>query len=566
MKNIFSSFALIVLFGGAAYSQASNWQWAKTATCTANGVGEGWANCLDASGNLISTGYYTGQLTFGSTVLIDPNGNYGVFLAKYTSSGNLLWAKKCGGMGDNWCYCTSADSDDNIYITGAYYGLPTMFGSNILLNAGSYDAFIAKYDSSGNVLWAKGIGSAGAEISYGIKADANGDVIITGIYTSPSITIDTITLINADTITGNTYDIFVAKFDSSGNALWAKRIGGKTIDGGLNQSVCIDAGNNIIITGSFQSDTLTFGSTVLTNADTSGYSRDILIAKYDAQGNELWAKSGAGASYEGGNSVSVDVNNNILVTGYFKSDSIALDGIVLHNAGVAGCQYGCADMFVAKYNSSGNILWAKSEGGSNNDIGYSIGSDTSGNIFVSGGFFSPYITIGAITLIPPVSNCWAPCDPLFVVKYNSAGNVICASELASGGDDFNGISVDQSGNAYITGDFLSVPFIVGTDTFNLTGLEDAFSAKFNCQATGINTLYKENSLNIYPNPTTSNITITSTSIITHLKITNTLGQVVYQTKSNDKSIEVKLFDEGMYFVQLTADKETVTQKVMVVKN
>src|SRR6185312_6278472 len=102
-----------------------------------------------------------------------------------------------------------------------------------------------------------------------------------------------------------------------------------------------------------------------------------------------------------------------------------------------------------------------------------------GNVFVTGSFPSGTIAFGTYTLTAPTGY-----DPLFIVKYNSSGTLLCASALASGGDDQCGISADRFGNAYIAGDFMANPFVVGSTTLNLIGQENIFVAKctFNCQS------------------------------------------------------------------------------------
>ena len=141
-------------------------------------------------------------------------------------------------------------------------------------------------------------------------------------------------------------------FSQSPDWLWAQSAGGTSGDEG--RSCATDASGNVIATGLFSSPTITFGTTVLTNAG----GNDMFIVKYDPSGNVLWAKSAGGTSGAGGNSCTTDASGNIIATGYFTSPTITFGTTVLTNANA-----GSSDIFIVKYDSGGNVLWAKSEGG-----------------------------------------------------------------------------------------------------------------------------------------------------------------------------------------------------------
>ena len=135
------------------------------------------------------------------------------------------------------------------------------------------------------------------------------------------------------------------------------------------------------------------GSSTLTS--TNG---NLFIAKYDASGNVLWAKSTAGAGDDGtGNSVSADAGGNVFVTGYFTSPTLTFGITTLTNAGGGGGSFPY-DIFIAKYDAGGNVLWAKSVGGTGWDQGNSVSADAGGNVFVTGSFSSLSLTFGSPTL------------------------------------------------------------------------------------------------------------------------------------------------------------------------
>ena len=155
----------------------------------------------------------------------------------FAQAPNWVWAKSAGGASAEYGQGTAADAVGNIYLVG----------TNTLTNNGDFDVFITKYDAAGNVLWAHSAGGSAMDYGYGIATDHAGNVYITGWFNSTTITFGAFTLTNA----GTGPDIFLVKYDSTGNVVWAKRAGGTAGDTGY--SVATDADCNVYVTGEFQS-------------------------------------------------------------------------------------------------------------------------------------------------------------------------------------------------------------------------------------------------------------------------------------------------------------------------
>jgi gliding motility-associated-like protein len=414
----------------------------------------------------------------------------GIFLCLNTASysQNWLWAKSAGGTdGHSEGWAVSADVNGNVFICGYFYSSTITFGSTVLTNAsvGSADLFLAKYDANGNILWAKSAGGVGAneDYAYSVKADISGNVFVTGSYESPTITFGSVTLTNA-----GASDIFLTKYDANGNVLWAKSTGGTDYD--IGNSVSADGGGNVFITGYFYSSTIAFGSTGLTS--TGG--ADIFIAKYDANGNVVWAKGAGGIVDDKGYSVSTDANGNVYATGWFQFN-ITFGSTTLTTVGNA-------DAYITKYDANGNVLWTKDIGGTSIDYGFSVSTEIGGGVFLTGSFLSPSITSGTTTLNQPPG----PSDPMFIIKYDASGNELCASALASGGDDNNSVTTDPLGDVYIGGDFAVTPFAVGPYNLILTDEEDVFVAKYSCCAVPTAVVPTNNSFCAVANVPASNFT------------------------------------------------------------
>jgi hypothetical protein len=306
-----------------------------------------------------------------------------------------------------------------------------------------------------NCLWANSAGGTSADIGYCIATDANGNVYVTGNFISPSITFGTITLTNASN--GIFSDIFIVKYDALGNVLWANSAGSSADERGISLSA--DANGNVYLTGYFYSDTITFGTTTLTNVGGG----DIFIAKYDAAGNELWAKALGGVNDDVGNCVSTDTSGNVYLTGYFKSATITFGATTLTNAGYM-------NIFLAKYDATGTVLWATSAGGTAYADGHSISTDASGNVYVTGYFQSDTITFGTITL----PNTYIGYADIFIAKYAPNGTVLWAKSAGgTSDDDVRSVATDASGNVFVTGYFRS-----STITFDTTILTNAGSFSY----------------------------------------------------------------------------------------
>jgi hypothetical protein len=365
----------------------------------------------DATGNVFVAGYFSSPtITFGSATLINSD-NLGrsIFIVKYDANGNVLWAKSPIGGGE--AISVSTDAGGNVFITGKF-GSPTVtFGSTTLSNNGAFDIFIAKYDANGNVLWAQSAGGVNNDDGISVSADANGNVFVTGYFQSHTITFGSTILTNVGPSLqgppgGDFPDLFIVKYDANGNVLWAKSAGGTKDDYGWSLSA--DANGNVFITGSFESRTITFGSTILTNTDTSSGSNDVFVAKYDAGGNMLWAKSAGGMNNDDGLSISADINGNAFLTGSFQSSSITFDSKTLIRP--SNSNY---PMFIVKYTANGNVICASTlaAGGFNG----SVNVDLFGNAFIVGFFDANPFIVGIDTLqLTGVQN-------VFVAKYRCDG-------------------------------------------------------------------------------------------------------------------------------------------------
>lgn len=350
---------------------------------------------VDGNGNSYVTGVFRFFADFQGT---PPPGNphtlnefasgvSDMFVAKYDSNGNFVWAKQAGpdlipGIIDVGKHGRgiSADSAGNSYITGH-------FGTEL----GEAAVFVAKYDTDGTRLWAKyashgGIISSGASGSA-ISIDGAGNSYITGGFFGPiTFGLGALNETILTSATASINDMFVAKYDSSGTFLRARRVGATGFDEG--EGISADAIGNSYLTGVFGGGaSVTFGAGEPNETTLMGVSGlDIFVAKYDTNGMLVWAKEASGPGNDEGLAISVDSTGNCHVTGYFTIYVTFGPGepneTTLTNA--VPTFGGPSDIFVAKYNGSGALLWAKQASGPRIEAGHGIGADSAGNSYVTG--------------------------------------------------------------------------------------------------------------------------------------------------------------------------------------
>lgn len=517
MKTI----CVIILFAFSFSTvNAQSWQWAKQAS----GISDDHVKGMDVDdfGNSFITGIFRDSISFDATTLIS-TGGLTIFLAKYDMNGILLWAKIAARDSAIILNSISVDKQGNISIVGHFYQ-SAIFGNSTtttLNSNGSFDVFVARYDTGGNLLWAKSAGTIGYDYGSGVSTDGNGNTFITGEY-------------HITAYQFSSSKIFISKYDSLGNNVWTK-LSLDNISTDLGGGIQTDSNGTSYITGQFF-QTLKFDSSiVLTSGNPES---NIYIAKFNNNGQNIWLqKAGAGAGYCGGTSIDIDKNGNSFIIGFFHG-TILFDSI-----SISGSFGNGLEVFITKCDSSGNFVWATKTHGKG--TGKSISITNNGDCYVSGDFIDTLV-VGSTTITSTAATA------IFLISVDASGNFNWAKK--SGGiynSSLGGMKATPNG-IYVAGRYLNSLVFTNQIILNATNNSyDIFTAKLNL-ATGVQENNFAKSIHIFPNPAYSSIFVEGISKLLLIKIYNSFGQLLNSTQAGNPilSINISHYNSGVYFLEV----------------
>jgi hypothetical protein len=384
------------------------------------------------------------------------------------SNGALTWNTFLGGTGIDYCYGGIAvDSSGNVYVAGyssESWGTPVR-----AFSGGSYDGFVAKLDSSGNLLWNTFLGSNGADIVFSIAVDSSGS----NVYASGESNATWGLPLRSFTTEGShDEDAFAAKLNAGNGSLsWNTFLGVNVALADYNGEydmvqyfcgIALDGSGNVYISGN--SDATWQGSSPPVRAYISGDGEDIFAAKLDSSGSLQWNTFLGGTGTDRSSTIAIDGSGNVYVAG--NSDATWGSPMRVFSDGT--------DVFAAKLNSSGVLQW-NTFLGSGSDWSGGIAVDGSGNIYVCGESDAAW----GSPVLPFTPDGY---DETFVAQLSNSGTLTWNTFLGSGGQGYaSGIALDSSGNVYICGDTTATwgsptrAFTTGTD--ENAGSDNAFAAK-----------------------------------------------------------------------------------------
>jgi hypothetical protein len=457
------------------YNTSGIVQWATKIAST--GLDIGFAISTDSDSNVYVTGqggvnldltaFNANGTAFATT--ISSSGEADAFLVKYNTSGVVQWVTRMGSSGQDIGKAITVGSDSSVYVTGHFTGGRfSVYGQALSIfsaipNSGGTDAFLAKYNTNGTPQWTARVASTAADIGYGVVADLDGNLYLTGQGGSGAV----VTAFSSNGVafsptlanSGGT-DVFVAKYNTSGTVQWLARVASTAADIGFASAT--DSAGNVYVTGqggtgavvtAFSSNGVAFSPTLANSGGT-----DVFIAKYDTNGIVQWVARVASTAADIGYGIASDSMGNVYVTGQcgtgavvtaFSSNEVAFSPTLANSGDV--------DVFLVKYNTNGIVQWVARVASTGIDVGFAVATDSSDNVYITGrsgtdGVVTTAFSSDGVAFSPTITNVGG--TDAFIAKYNTNGIAQWITRIStSASNDFGySIATDSSGNVYVTGD------------------------------------------------------------------------------------------------------------------
>lgn len=566
MKKLISLIAFMVLFSGittlTTHAQTPSWEWAIGGGSALNDESNKIATLPD--GSLVIGGSYGGNtFTLDSLTLTHPNANSWAdsrwFLARMDENGNVIWLIQNQGI---YATITDIHTDNNgfIYVIGNYEGQMTI-GSTIVQGSAVLSTFFAKFDSNGNLLWvSKGYNSGlgtGNVAGQNVTVDFQGNMYFQGTFHCLQMSFSNI---NPVLTNSGINQHFVVKFDSAGNYQWASQSDAFCII--WVEDISVDTLGNVFISGSsFNSDMVFPPITIPNNGGIDCY-----IFKLNTNGVPMWGKSIGSGGDEGGSNIAADKSGNLYASGGFNSNSITLGTYTLQNSGLS-------DVFLCKYDSWGNVLWAnKIYGSEGESIGDMTVTENNDHFLITGSYSSPTLNLG----INSINNAGSSSNA-FVAEYDTAGINIWATGTAnvSGNISPLGITFSNASEIYITGHMFNAPnFNIGPYLLGSYGASEIFAAKLSIASTSI---IEEMDLefpfvNVYPVPAHESFTVSfevKTASNVSLSLSDITGKIVTHL-IDKKQMSAGIYSHtyaghsrGVYYLTYTVNDHSTKRLVII---
>jgi hypothetical protein len=564
----------LILLSGAGASAQYNLEWAKEYVSLNNAWHNIGGTAYDANNNYYVWGLFSDSIRvdFNSTSGYDlGTTDYSFFIAKYNTSGSLIWAKSIIANSNIWTYNGPIDVDaqGNVYMLGSCYFLDPQAqidmdpGNGVTLlpqttaNGGWYN-FVLKLDANGDFQWVKEHLTGGSNTRV-MDVDNLGNVYVASEY------VGTLDLGAPNNVTLNNpgRNLYVAKYNPSGQLVWAKDFAGSTPSSDTRRvSSLVVKNDNLFVSGWYRGNVdLNPGSDVDT---LSAIAEEMsFIAQLDTAGTYVFAKRLIG----NGNYIqdlAVDAAGNIYAVGDFYG-TVDFDP----NAGAMNLvAVGAAnehDAFVMKLNNTGTLSWAKRVGADEFDRAFACTIDNNGKLLVTG-FFS-----GTVDFDPGNGtdeqevNAEYDC---FLLRLDADGNY--ETSHVWGGDMFDyayGIFQDNDNNILIHG-------ANGSTDMDYSGIERGgpsgvgYIMKISAETfVSIEYLANHSTMVVFPNPASNQFHIKELTLGTSITITDISGRVVYSGLANGDlmTISTQNWSNGMYLIQTELNGAVQQQKLMVQK-
>jgi hypothetical protein len=539
--------ALLISVSFLQINAQPQWTWVNSINGNSSQIGPA-KIAAKPSGGFLITGSFSGTQMFG-TISLTAAGAKDAYLANYDNLGNCLWATKFGSpLSNTTAKAIAIDGMGNAYIAGTYTDTMVV-GGTTLPPYGVIDMFLIKVDQSGTPIWSKRCGGQGADNATALAIDNADNVYMGGTFFFKAY-------FDTDSIGNNILheNIVIAKYSASGQLQWLKDAGGMQDDACTGLSV---SNNRLYMTGNISGSSCIFAPNSVSAANTDGF-----IAKYNlSTGMNLWVKKAGGPQNDNSTGLGTDQFGNAYMVGNIIQNCSFGNGIVI-NAG------NFDQMYIAKYDSLGNCLWAKKGGnpGVPNSAG-GIVTDINGASMLLGSFkgtatFSPF----NITSTGNEEACF--------VKYSPNGTCQYALKAGGAGSDFAYSGAWLPANELVvTGTYQSTATF-GTITINTP--PGASYATFLGYLPGTAAAIESNNGDganfiVGPNPASNTLNVNFTGFLNakNAELINATGQSVLTQSiaKNETKLVLNVSDlqAGYYIVKINNDNTYITKSIQIIK-
>jgi hypothetical protein len=501
---------------------------------------------IDKQSNVYGVGSFQGAINS-----LTSKGNSDIMVFKYSPTGSLLWLTQLGSVGEDLGNDIAIDDNGNLYVTGYYRNGYLYYNTDSISNVGSSDAFVAKLDTQGQILWVKGIGMSRNELGSAISCDHLNNVYVVGTF-QDSLRIDN-QLLQSYGVLNN----FIIKLDDTGSLIWHNSLSTQSLDN--IQDVELDGNGNVYVAGHFRDIVYGALGQMLANGNNKA-----LLAKFDSNGQLLWWEKYGGALTTFGFSIHLD-NDYLYYVGMFEDTaSFGVQTLVSE---------GEFDAFLMQCDTQGTVNWVEQIGGSDDSKPFDLASRANGNIcFV--GYFDGLAQAGgdSITSRNPRHD---PSD-IFIAEYSANGAAVSLDRIGGKMIDYaTGIAISDSNDVYITGIYRDSVYFDSTLLISNLSSTDAFVFKYSKNPT-ISVVVLDGQIlkgRIYPNPAGPSAFVEfDLTRASNLKVLlyNQLGQEIeelFNCKScvgkQNLVFDTRKIPSGNYYIQIKTRREQIVLPIIV---
>lgn len=550
-KNFTICLVTAILFHTLSFGQTVHWGDATiikgSATVRVDKI------AANPDGSVYVAGVFDGTVVLGVDTLRSKGGD-DVFIAKYVND-KVVWSKHIGSIGDVNCSGIAADKNHSLYIVGNYEDTLSL-GSSFLPSEGSVDMYMAKFDSSGVIEWAKNQGNSFRDEINAIDVSEDGDFFVAGRISSSNSTAQWVDYVfdNSDTIRTKG-GMFYAKYKTNGSLVWAKMNGNNGTSASFPTDIVLDRAGNFAITGSFNGSYEYFDGQQVKSYNTGFVMGTSFTAKFDTSGSFKWVNvisasgnAGIAASKLLYSRIAVDSKGNIVKAGVYGNCDLIIYG------GVSVKEIGGDDIYIVKYDSTGQLSWIKRAGGGSWDGVADVAVDYNDDIYITGLFNT---TGGAI--IGGDTLQYNAREDAYVAKYDANGN-------GSWGRTIKGASNDRGTDIETVDEDIIISGYFNSSTIDVDGQSYAgngnaaswtsYLARMSVFPVSVGNVTSKKSLcRIYPNPTNGSITIDEIPTGATVVVMDMFGRVVANGSEQNRSCIIALssYPIGNYVVKVISD-------------